>query len=477
MATTARVRNRTVAPKATTKTEDSVKPTPAKASFWTRVATKARRVVSIVTKSVRTFATRVRTVTAKAVAVVKPVVVRAWTRALRPFLKGVMAGIAAFVFIVSAIVAPVTTVLLVLGLGLFFLVAAWGVKQLELREFSSRAASIALRVLDGIAKVFVAIAYAASFIMAVSMALASWPFAVFSIVLLTLSYFDMRGAGTISFLLWSLLSGNWALGLTWLLWRGALRVAAPRPASDVPEYSEMRREPLIHADTLRRTRDVPRGAEEMTAYPQAEDAVIIEEYRAETAVESDWVDVWEGNDACAACGTTEGALRVRSNALPFVTVAGGENAGMPHAQASDMLCSDCYSAECEDNVVAMTGVSLRKRSVDVMLNALGRKTLPEVAASEKDASTLHWAVVGWWRDRRGNHHERQWDCYHAGKVVATVVYDHPRKVYRASAFGRLIGTKTALSVAKRLASDIVSDEGLATLRMVNALDDVSKASP
>jgi hypothetical protein len=445
MATAARPK-RTVAPKATTKVEVPTTPAPAKVSFLARakvtVVKTARRVVAIV-----------KTTAKAVVARVKPIAKRAWAIALRPYLGGVLAGAALGTVIIGAFVAPATTIATLLVGGLVFVGLARGVRALE--ESDSRAAKVALDILEIVGQALRALAYAGAAVLAVAMASVSWTFAVFSVLLLVLAYLDVRGAGTIAFLAWCVLSGSWGFGLLWLMWRGAARLTLSRSqpvAVDVPEYSEIRREPVEHAHVLRRDY-VAVGAEEVA------DLIV---------PEPSWEETYENATACDACGTTKGAARIRSNAVPFVTV-GSPNFGKPHEASDAMLCSSCYEAECEDNAIALTGVSLKKVSTNVVLNAVGREALPEVAASKADVTQVFWAVTAWWRDRRSNHHERQWDCFHDGKVVATVVYDHSRKVYRASALGKFLGTKTAPGAAKRLSTDAIFDEGNAVTRMVEAL--------
>jgi hypothetical protein len=451
MATTARSK-RTVAPKVTTRTEASVKPAPVKASFLARAKVIVVKTTTRIVTFVKTQARKAVVIARAAIARVKPVAKRAWTVALRPYLNGVLAGVALGSLVIAAVVAPVATVLaLIVSGGLFFLLARL-TQQAEESASQSRFARYTLIVLEGIGQALRALAYVVSGVLAVAMCAVSLPFAVFSALMLTLGYFDVRGAGTIAFLAWCIFSGSWGFGLLWLLWRGAARLGRAPEAIDIPEYSEIRRRSETHVDVLR-AKPIAIGAEEV----------------ADLVEEPSWDSMFENTQACEACGTMKGATRVRSNAVPVNTV-GGPNFGQPHAPSDAMLCSDCYQAECEDNAIALTGVSLNKRSVQVSLNVVGRGLLSEVEASKKDVTKVFWAVTAWWRDRRGNHHERQWDCFHDGNVVATVVYDHSRKVYRASALGEFLATKTALGAAQRLAADTLFDEGNAVTRMVEALD-------
>lgn len=460
MATATRTK-RTVAPKATTRTEAPVTPAPVKAHFFARAKTfivkTAKRVVTF-TKSV---ARKVATVASKATKRIQPIATRAWTVALRPFLKGVAAGVAFFMLLVSAFVSPVATIVGLWVAALAFLAAARGLQWLERNEHTSRFARITLSALNAIALTLRAAAYVFSAFVAIALCATSVPFAVFTALLLVLAYFDVRGAGTIAFLAWCLFSGSWALGLLWLLWRGASTAARDEViAEEVPAYSEIRLKPVRHEDVLRAKRAM-----------EATDAVLVPlgtEEVAHLVNEPAWDELFDNVIACEACGTTKGALRIRSNALPFATA--GDKPGTEHPESDHMLCSSCYALECEDNAIAMTGVSLKKRSVQVTLTAVGRAALPEYQQSKTDITQVYWATVSWWRDRKNNHHVRQWDCFHDGKVVATVVYDHTRKVYRASALGKFLGTKTGELAAKSLATDAIFDEANAVDRMVEAFD-------
>lgn len=156
--------------------------------------------------------------------------------------------------------------------------------------------------------------------------------------------------------------------------------------------------------------------------------------------------------ACEACGSIEGALRARS-----------------HDEARALLCSECYDLECEENALRYTGISLKKTSVEVRLNNEGLKTMPEYAASLVDADHVHWTrtPTSSWRDKNGDLHGREWTCFHAGTVVATVRFDYRRAVYRATTLGKVVGgPQRSLQAAQRLASDALFDEGNAVTRLV-----------
>lgn len=443
----ARMRKRPVAPKATTPAEVPATPAPAKAPFWSRakavVVKTAKHVVAFVKRTAKT-----------AVAQAKPVARRAWTVALRPFLRGVAAGLALCGLVVGAFVAPLPTVLtLVVAAGTFFLLARF-VKFLENNASMSRLARVTLTVLEILGRSIVAVIYFNAALATVALCSVSWAFSAYTALALVLAYLDVRGAGTIAFLAWCALSGAWALGILWMLWRGTAMFAR----REVPEYSEIRLPHEEHADILHR--HVAKGAEEV--------ADLVEP-------EAEWSETWKNDVHCAACGTDKGALRIRSNDVPFVTA--GSGMGKPGRASTDMLCGACYDAECEDIAITMTGVSLKKRSLLVQLNEVGRTALPEVEKSKADPTNLYWAPTAWWRDRRGHMHERQWDCFAGGKSVATVIYDHQRRVHRASVLGQFKGTKATEAQAKRLASDTLLDEGNAVTRMTEALAEAADGAP
>lgn len=494
MATTARIKQ-TIVSKTVTKTEASVTPAPAKASFWSRakavVISTAKRVGRAIAAPFKAFAgkdsefneavaaltacdfvpvtraQRFAVSIARAYVSVRRVVRRAWTIArrvwtiaLRPFLQGVASVLAIAVLVIGSFIAPVTTAVTLLVVGFVFVGLSRGVHVLE--QSDARIARITLRVLEIVGRTLQVLSYVGAAFVTAALCVASIPFTAYTALMLVLGYFDVRGAHTIAFLAWCVLSGSWLFGLLWSIWHVSQQIDFARADETVAtvQHEDVQ---LIPASQGLQAPHVPVGAEEV----------------AEILDEASWDQTHTNERACDACGTHKGALRVRSNALLFIT--GGSGAGKETTPSTDMLCSACYDLECDDNAIAMTGVSLRKRSCDVVLNAVGRATLAEFVSSKNNVTNVYWATTAWWRDRRGNHHERQWDCFHNGKIVATVVYDHSRKVYRASSFGKFIGTKTALVAAKALASDMLFDEGNAAERLLDALGygaaDVRPSSP
>lgn len=547
MAATARS-NRKVAPKAPTKTEASVTPAPApapKTSIWTRVGNiantiakpfkaAARKVVSVTktvavktASAVKTGAKKTKSVVAKATTktkvaaqfVVAKLPVRRvaffgltlWYRALRPLLRGVIGSLGLGVLIFGAIAAPMTTaILLVVAAGFTFLLARL-VKSAEEIEHHSRFARIVLAGIDGLVRLGLALAYVSAATVVVALSVVSPAFAVFMVLAIGLTYFQVHGSMPIAFVAWCVLTGNWSLAIVWALWfllRLPARSGLPMYGVDaVPEYSEIRRKPEVHEDVVSRPAHNVRLATErrrkgMSVRPS--DAPNNPELwtRGEHLVAIGTEEMWgtehdqpvnladlEGTampvvaPACGSCKTTNGAMRLRTQDYRFlsgsVTDVYYTDDGMPMHAADVMLCEACYAAECEDNALAYTGVSLEKRSVEIRLNKLGIEHSSEYAASLFDPTSHHWMVSAWWRDREGGQHAREWSDLVNGHVVATVVHDYRRKVFRASALGKVVpnGVKTSLEDARRAAIDELSDEGAAVERHVDAATVATEGTP
>lgn len=437
MAATARF-NRKGAPKASTPAEVSATPAPVSApkpSFWTRVKTTVTKTVAIIVKPFKAIAkwvkpagqttfvrgTKVYTgikariarvasrieVSVKRIAMkIAPRVYKFWALSLRPMLAAMLFAFAFTSFLVAAVLAPFTTALAVLGCALIVFGMAAGLKQLELREAA----------------------------------------------------------------------GSWAVALLWIMWRG-MRGGVITERS-VPEYSEIRRTPVEVADVVRAPRDVtpamaPNNAELWTRG----------NYLRATGTEELWGTEWDApppvfvmhdeadegraipvvvtNDTrCVACGTDQGATRIRSMNVPFATA--GTRPGAPREERPrELLCSSCFALECEDVALALTGVSLAKTSTEVRLNKTGVEHSPEHAVSVFEPEKFVWLVSGWWRDKNGVQFEREHTCLLGGLAVATVVQDHRRRtVFRVTVRGKVTdtgGTKT-LEGAKYAAQSDLNDE-------------------
>lgn len=544
MATVARSR-RTSAPKADTKAEVSAKPaftfvhkgnihTSLKARIISKaVAAKlvAKRVATAIAKPVRTAAAKV-VVTARAVvstvtvATVRTVVsrpralrayfgvrlfaARLWHRAVRPLLRAMVFAIAitvAFVAIVAGLtLAPVATILIYLGVMACFFAAARGLHALEQRAatIEGMTARRVLNALDVVARIFKVLAYGAAAVTTVALCVTSWSFAVFVVLDLVLSFFEVRGATTIAFLVSCIVSGQWVLAVSWVLWRslrGGVISDQPRivPSDDVPAYSEIRREPVEHADVLHRDAvevrpsDAPDAPETWTRgnhliakgteefWGTADDVPFVVH---DDADEGRFVPVTHLL-TCTACG--EGRVNlVLSRAKP----------GDASVQA--YVCEECYAAEDEHAEVAAirhTGVSLKARSCEVHLNQAGIEnsnafSLSKAIASgaltvEQRASLAHldwaegddigiWMPVAWWRDRKGNPHKREWVCLYDGIEVARVRHEHRRNVFTATVLGEVANrTWNDDGAARRAANRVLRDYEISMSTKVNALQDVA----
>lgn len=502
-------RARIAIPKMAPSAEAPAKLTPApasKPSIWTRVKTMAKKTVTVVSK----IYARVKARITRAIDVAKPVVSKLWRLALKPLLLGTLSGVALFGLVVGAIVAPLTTVFMLLVAGLATLSLAHGVKSLEAHESVSRLARVTLRVLETIARIVVGLVYTAAALLVVGMCLASWAFTAFAAAFVVLAYLEVRGSASIAFLAWSLLTGNWALAIVWAL-LFAIRIPTRAVAETVPAYSEIRLKTDVHEDVIvrpapsiessrvrlaqERTRkgmpvrpsDAPnnpelwtrgnhlvaKGTEELWGTEHDIALVVHDDADEGRAVSVEaWDAAWDNDQVCGACKASKGALRIRSMNVPFAT--GGTQQGEVHERERDLLCATCFEAECEDVALALTGVSLTARSTEVRLSQKGIAHSPEHAASVFDPTMPQWLESMWWRDRNGEQYPREWTCLVNGREAALVVKDHKRQVFRASVLGRVVpnGTKKTIEEAKRVAENELSDEANAVERHVEAADAV-----
>jgi len=479
-------RPRTVAPKATTQAE-----VPAiTASVWTRIKTAAKKTAAVIVKPFKAVATKVKPVTAKVaktaktvgativktaktvgaktvkavkavVAKIEPVSTKLWARSLKPLLLGIVGGVALFGFVVAAIAAPFTTAITLALAGGLVIGLALGVKYLEEHEATSRLARIVLRVLDAIVLTGIVLVYAAAALFVFALCATSFTFFVFTTTFLALTYFQVRGAASISFVSWAVVSGNWTLALLWaLLFVSRIPV---RAATVVPEYSEIRRKPEVHETIRRATQQPSQPTGNFLRAKGTEELWGTEHDRDPNTVDPNWSEVWVNDSACNGCGSTDGAMRVATDG-PIAT----------HG-----LCSKCFDLQCEEDALRFTGVSLKARSVEVRLNQVGIAKSKEFLASKSDATSFHWMESAWWRDRSGAEYAREKLCLMDGREVARVVHDYKRKVYRASVLGQLVrnGVKTTWEMAQSTAQDELNDERAAVRRYEEAAEEVVGEAP
>jgi len=473
-------RPRTVAPKATTKTEVSVNNT--KPSIWTRVKTTASKTVAIIVKPFKAVAAKSKPVTAKitkttktvvakivktvkaVIAKIAPVSTKFWARSLKPLLLGIIGGVALFGLVVASIVAPFTTVLALALSGGLVIGLSLGVKYLEEHETTSRFARIALSILDVVVRTGIVLVYAAAALFVAALCATSFTFLVFSSMFLALTYLQVRGAASISFMAWAVVSGNWTLALLWALLFVA-RIPARSIAVDVtvPEYSEIRRKPEVHEDVRRAGQQPAQPTGNFLRAKGTEELWGTEHDRDPNATDPNWSEVWVNDSACNGCGSNDGATRVATDG-PIAT----------HG-----LCSKCFDLQCEEDALRFTGVSLKARSVEVRLNQTGIEHSKEFSASKFDPTSFHWMESAWWRDRSGAEYAREKLCLMDGREVARVVHDYKRKVYRASVLGQLVrnGVKTTWEMAQSTAQDELNDERAAVRRYEEAAEEVVGEAP
>jgi hypothetical protein len=479
MATTATARRahrqRTVAPKATTPAEA---PATTKPSFWTRVKTAAKKVGNAVTRAAKAVVQFVKPMTDKVVAVAQ----RLWVRGLRTLLRTVLLVMFAAAVVLGLTLAPISTFFtLVLTAGVLFAFAA-GLNALEDREATSRAARIALQVLNAIAYFVRGAVYGFAGIMVLAMMSVSLSFSVFVVGSLIAAYYDSAFGVFLAFAASCILSGQWLLLMLDIVLFGipSMRKAAPAAeVIDVPEYSEIRRKPDVHENVVRAQPQSAarpagsflraKGTEELwgTEWDSAGYGDPDRRPNSPAEVDQNWADVWVNDKVCSACGTDKGAMRTKSH----------HRAGDGTTDA--WLCSECYDHECEDDAIRFTGVSLKTRSVEVRLNQTGIENAPAFAASKADPTSFHWMESAWWRDRAGDEHPRERICLMDGLEVARIVHDYKRKVYRASVLGVVVknGVKTSWEAAQAVAQDELNDESAAVRRHEDAAEEVVGEAP
>ncbi len=512
-------RPRTVAPKATTQAEV---PATNKPSIWTRIKTAAQKTAAVIAKPFKAVAAKIKPTSKKvATTVSKPfkaaarfvsrisrdlrvshvnmkavlaggwrpvdwslfgwgsramaVVVMSgrfvstfWARSLKPMLLGLIGGVALFGFFVAAIVAPITTSLVLLLAGGLVVGLALGVKYLEEHEATSRLARITLRILDALVLTGTVFVYAAAALTVFTLCLTSFTFFAFTATFLTLTYLQVRGAASIAFVAWAVVSGNWMLALLWaLLFVSRIPTRTATRDAAIPTYSEIRRKPEVHENVRRATQQPAQPAQ--PAQPtgnflraKGTEELWGTEHDAPPAADWDWTDI-EPNYPCVACRSTTGAMRIATDG-PVDT----------HG-----LCGACFDLQCEEDALRFTGVSLKARSVEVRLNQKGIEHSKEFSASKFDSTSFHWMESAWWRDRGGAEYAREKLCLMDGREVARVVHDYKRKVYRASVLGQLVrnGVKTTWEMAQSAAQDELNDERAAVRRHEEAAEEVIGEAP
>jgi hypothetical protein len=428
-----------------------------------------------------------------------------WRQVLRPFLKqwGILLGTVSW--LVSLAVAPVTTAAFTAGVGLLTIALSKGVGWLE--QSKSKLALITRNVLEGIAQAMRVGLYIATGMSVALLAAVSLPFGVLfatELALRTIDWWPFERMGS------ALLDGV-VEGMTGETLEPAFAgVSVPSRIRTRAEREQEAAQVRVRSRAQARTMDVevvsrkpaPRvdvtpamapnnpetwtrgnflvakGTEELwgTEHDVNPALVVHDDVDEGRAVPvTSWDETFVNDKACDACGTTKGAMRIRSCNVPFVAD------GMVTAKTEDMLehpdvlCSACFHAECEEVAMALTGVSLEARNRMIRLNKAGIEHSPQHAASLFEPTKFHWLESAWYRDGEDKQTPREWACLLEGKEVGLVVEDYRRGVFRASLSGALIrnGVKKTREEAQR----VVEDEWSDTAKRPEEVVEVTTAEP
>lgn len=145
-------------------------------------------------------------------------------------------------------------------------------------------------------------------------------------------------------------------------------------------------------------------------------------------------------------------------------------------QPACVACGDASDAELCAACVALaarahlTPADPDARSVEVRLNLIGLRETQAAQDSLRD-DALHWSAdpTGWWRDAKGVNHPREWSGFFHGHVLARVRVNRDGRftahVWNAAAaeFQLFGGSTRTRQAAARLATDAVSDRGVAEM--------------
>jgi hypothetical protein len=419
-------------------------------------------------------------------------VATAWRTTFRPFLKSWGIVFAGTTWALALMVAPAPTLLATGAAGLAFLGLAKGVEKLQ--AASSKLARVALGVLEFGVQLVRTLFYTATAAMVLLTAAVSLPLLLVYVTDLAMAHFT--GVRTVSRLAPAIEMAT------------ASASAAPVASETVFEKVHTRvrsrheRQEDLEVPTVIRRRAAQQrqrievvspleATEVMSDYGPADprpsspahaaelgliapDPALSSSRAKSKALRAVGAEEMFDMPCCEACGTIEEGIRVRSASVPFATAG---NIGAVEEAERPMLCSECHAAECEDIALALTGVSLKARNVDVRLNDRGLATLPQLELSREHTDTLYWTTTAtaWWRDRKGDNHERAWSCFHSGKVVATVTFAHRNRTFVATVRGKVIGSQRTLGAAKALANDALMDERNAVATFVEAIGGVLEA--
>jgi hypothetical protein len=413
-------------------------------SFWSRVKARAVTLGATVVKTVRTITKRIRAITLKITIRATPTIYRAWTLAIGPFLRGVLAGAVFAGVVASALAAPVTTALVLAGVGLAAFLFSYGLEALDRSADESWVAFGVLRVLSVLFKAGRLVVYAAAAALAVKMTMVSWPFAVASAVMLVLAYRGYVFAGTVGFLIYCGITRHWLMAAAWLTWQVA------RTVTNGKQREALRREVVARQFN----EDV---ADEIRHQTQTTEPSPDGQFHGVKGAQ-------EVSHVQTVCGFCEENLSDVSIEQVLQIMHDARDQGVT-------VCDKCFVV-FEARAIEATGTSLLKNRINLVLTAYGRTLMASPSHSTKAPTHFHWEAAAWWRDRQGKLHERQLDCFLAGEHVATVVYDHDRRVMRVSAYSKFVKTialkavghgrpsssfVNAMREAQEVAMDVVND--------------------
>lgn len=409
-------------------------------SIWHRIKTAAARVVRSVKRSfVKTTAVvaggckkAIRKLRLESFFVrIKSIGSRFWVRSLRPMLRAVALAAAVTGVVVCMFVNPMATIAVVAGLGLFLHLLAAIIERLEHAEASgSRAARMILSGFGIVERIVIFVMYLAAAAVAVAVCVTSLYAAIYFVLSLTLNYFAVPGATTISFVVSCVLAGDLLSPLVWLILFG---------------YKDLHRTHAAYRrwQAARTATTTAVDAETFTATTH-EDATMFQgdHLRAQGTEE-----FWETADdvaphtlqTCVGCGEDVAHLVASQHPdEPVVAICVACAEAEAVAVAKD-------AAQAEVTALRYTGVSLTKRGVVVSLLPAGIEATLTYAQSRANVDHWHWLETAHYRPLEGATLPRAWSVLGNGVVQATVRYHYKRNVVQGfDLHKRLISTVPVL---------------------------------
>jgi len=386
-----------------------------------------------------------------------------WNRVLKPFLRLRVVAFGIVFAVVALIASPLTTMLVVFGVG----AALWGLSYLveHLESSTTPAARFALKSIEFAAQFIKGLVYVAAFALTIALCAVSAVFAATEILELVLRYFDVKNAVLFSSVAYFVLTGNWAflvfVGLMSMATR-MTRKESVRPRSvdtqtvTAPLHNKRTQIPVVKADDSSASRRVK--------LPK-----------------------------CTACGVDDGGARY----------------GLRNHKG---ICGECFKKLDEEDALKAAkkgkltkadlgkmreaGVKVPAKVVEAVNNqpinrrvALSLEEISKLSAVENsrdDISKVHWAETAWWYDRNGTPHVREWLGFVDGKSVAAVEYQHEKANRGYAAWmlaeqkdnDRKVGVFHTLTKAHEVLADELSDQANLIGGMLDALrEEMPAAEP